>query len=162
MTWYSGVSSAGSAAAPWGMSSGYGSRPGPSNSWSGTRSPERNGGSGSIRTSATSISRRISGRSGPWPARSSGSGHPAPRSAPCTTPAPTFAASMRASASSSLVPRGSELGRVVHASRYFTTMDPELRVLWDREIAGAGIPDEGLFEEYVERVLSGAGYRVIR
>jgi hypothetical protein len=51
---------------------------------------------------------------------------------------------------------------VVDASRYFTTMDPELRALWDREIAGAGIADETLWEEHVEHVLSGAGYRVVR
>ena len=57
---------------------------------------------------------------------------------------------------------GERLGRVVDASRYFTTMDPDLRALWDREIADAEIPDEELFEEYVERVLSGAGYGVIR
>ena len=61
-----------------------------------------------------------------------------------------------------LGPEGERLGRVVDASRYFTTMDPELRALWDREIAGVEIPDEELFEEYVEHVLSGAGYRVIR
>ncbi|MDD1690779.1 MAG: YkgJ family cysteine cluster protein [Methanoregula sp.] len=59
-------------------------------------------------------------------------------------------------------PGGERLGRVVDASRYFTTMDPELRALWDREIAGAGIVDEALWEEHAERVLSGAGYQVIR
>ncbi|MDD1693460.1 MAG: YkgJ family cysteine cluster protein, partial [Methanoregula sp.] len=57
---------------------------------------------------------------------------------------------------------GERLGRVVDSSRYFTTMDPELRALWDREIASSDIGDEALWEGYVERVLSGAGYRVIR
>jgi uncharacterized protein len=61
-----------------------------------------------------------------------------------------------------LGPGGERFGRVVDGSRYFTTTDMELRALWDQEIAGAEIPDEELFEEYVERVLSGAGYRVIR
>jgi len=61
-----------------------------------------------------------------------------------------------------LGPEGDRLGRVVDASRYFTTMDPDLRALWDREIAEAEIPDEELFESHVEQVLSGAGYRVIR
>jgi uncharacterized protein len=61
-----------------------------------------------------------------------------------------------------LGPEGERLGRVVDATRYFTTMDPDLRALWDREIADAEIPDEELFEAYVERVLSGAGYGVIR
>ncbi len=61
-----------------------------------------------------------------------------------------------------LGPEGERLGRVIEGSRYFTTTDPELRALWEREIAGVEIPDEEVFEEYVERVLSGAGYRVIR
>lgn len=61
-----------------------------------------------------------------------------------------------------LGPRGERLGRVVDASRYFTTMDPELRACWDREIAGMHIADEALWEEHVERVLSAAGYRIIR
>ena len=57
---------------------------------------------------------------------------------------------------------GERLGRVVDASRYFTTMDPELRARWDREIAGVAITDEALWEDHVEKTLTRAGYRVIR
>ena len=61
-----------------------------------------------------------------------------------------------------LGPGGERLGRVIDASRYFTTMDPELRAIWDREIAGKEIGDDARWEDHVDRVLSGAGYRVIR
>jgi uncharacterized protein len=61
-----------------------------------------------------------------------------------------------------LGPEGERLGRVIDASRYFTTMDPELRALWDREITGSVIEDDILWEEHVDRVLSAAQYRVIR
>lgn len=57
---------------------------------------------------------------------------------------------------------GSRLGRVVDGSRYFITMDPALRALWDREIAGAEIPDEAGWESFVEEALGRAGYQVIR
>jgi uncharacterized protein len=57
---------------------------------------------------------------------------------------------------------GKRLGRVVASSRYFTTGDPLLRELWDREIQNRSIPDDRLFEEHVDHVLSRAGYRVIR
>lgn len=61
-----------------------------------------------------------------------------------------------------LGPGGERLGRVVDASRFFTTMDPDLRELWDREILGREIGDETDWEAFVERILSAAGYRVIR
>ncbi|MDD1687415.1 MAG: YkgJ family cysteine cluster protein [Methanoregula sp.] len=61
-----------------------------------------------------------------------------------------------------LRPGGERLGRVVDASRYFTTMDPDLRAVWNREIAGIEIPDEALWEEHVEKTLTRAGYQVIR
>lgn len=60
-----------------------------------------------------------------------------------------------------LGPDGTRLGRVVEGSRYFITMDPNLRALWDREIAGAEIADD-LWETFVERILVRAGYRVVR
>jgi uncharacterized protein len=61
-----------------------------------------------------------------------------------------------------LGPGGERLGRVVDASRYFTTMDSGLRSVWDREIAGCEIGDEAEWEAFVDRVLSEAGYRIIR
>lgn len=61
-----------------------------------------------------------------------------------------------------LSPQGERLGRVVDASRYFTTMDTGLRQLWDREIAGLGINDENAWEKEVDTILSAAGYQVIR
>ncbi len=61
-----------------------------------------------------------------------------------------------------LGPGGERLGRVVDASRYFVTTDPALRVLWDTEIAPAGIPGEQEWEDYADRVLTGAGYQVVR
>ncbi|HEX3002259.1 MAG TPA: YkgJ family cysteine cluster protein [Methanoregula sp.] len=57
---------------------------------------------------------------------------------------------------------GERLGRVVDGSRYFTTMDHELRALWDREIVPLTIADETAWEEKVDRILSAAGYRVVR
>jgi Fe-S-cluster containining protein len=57
---------------------------------------------------------------------------------------------------------GDRLGRVIADSRYFTTMDPALKELWDREIRNRPIPDEQLFEDYVEQVLTRERYRVLR
>jgi hypothetical protein len=57
---------------------------------------------------------------------------------------------------------GNRIGRVTDASRYFTTADDGLRRLWNQKIAGVVIPDEVCWEEYVEQVLSSAGYRLIR
>jgi Fe-S-cluster containining protein len=59
-------------------------------------------------------------------------------------------------------PEGNRIGRVWDASRYFTTADPLLREVWNREIAGREIPDETTWEIYVAKVLTGKGYRVVR
>ncbi len=59
-------------------------------------------------------------------------------------------------------PGGERLGRVIEGSRYFTTMDRELRALWDREIAPLTIADETVWEEKVDQILSAAGYRIVR
>ena len=59
-------------------------------------------------------------------------------------------------------PGGKRIGRVWDASRYFTTADPLLREVWDREISGLEIPDEATWENYVGQVLTGKGYRVVR
>jgi len=58
--------------------------------------------------------------------------------------------------------RGERLGRVMDNTRYFTTMDHELRTLWDKEIAPISIADEACWEEEVDLILSAAGYRVLR
>ncbi len=55
-----------------------------------------------------------------------------------------------------------KIGKVAAASRYFSSGNNDLRTLWDREIARVAIPDETCWEEHVERVLSQAGYRVLR
>jgi len=55
-----------------------------------------------------------------------------------------------------------KIGKVAAASRYFSSMDDNLRTLWNRDIAGVAIPDETCWEEHVEQVLSHAGYRVMR
>jgi Fe-S-cluster containining protein len=54
------------------------------------------------------------------------------------------------------------IGRVTDASRYFTTADPDLRVIWNREIAGVAILNEGRWETFVEQILTHAGYRILR
>jgi len=61
-----------------------------------------------------------------------------------------------------LNPDGHRIGRVMDASRYFTTMDHPLRNLWQQEIAGREIPEENAWEDYVDRVLTSAGYQVVR
>ncbi|MDP3563676.1 MAG: YkgJ family cysteine cluster protein [Methanoregula sp.] len=57
---------------------------------------------------------------------------------------------------------GNRIGRVTDGSRYFTTDDAALRKVWNRDIAGLVIPDEGDWEEHVEEVLTHAGYRILR
>lgn len=57
--------------------------------------------------------------------------------------------------------RGERLGRVMDNSRYFTTMDHELRTVWNKKIAPITIADEADWEEEVDRILSAAGYRVL-
>lgn len=58
--------------------------------------------------------------------------------------------------------RGKRLGKVTDASRYFTTTDADLRMLWNKEIAGIAITNEDDWELHVETILTHAGYRVIR
>jgi len=58
--------------------------------------------------------------------------------------------------------KGKKIGRVMDATRYFTTMDPTLHELWQKEIANVEIPDEQRWEERVDIVLSRAGYRLIK
>lgn len=55
-----------------------------------------------------------------------------------------------------------KIGRVTDASRYLSTMDENLRALWNREIAGIAIPEEERWEEHVEKILTKAGYRIMR
>ena len=55
-----------------------------------------------------------------------------------------------------------KVGRVTDASRYFTTADVDLRKIWNREIANIAIRDERCWEEYVEQILTHAGYLVVR
>jgi len=59
-------------------------------------------------------------------------------------------------------PEGARMGRVMDGSRYFTTMNHELRALWDQKIAPLTIADETAWEEEVDRILSAAGYRIVR
>jgi hypothetical protein len=47
-------------------------------------------------------------------------------------------------------------------TRYFTTMDPRLHAIWQTECRLLDIPDEHWWEIGVERILTRAGYRVIR
>lgn len=54
------------------------------------------------------------------------------------------------------------VGKVTDASRYFTTIDPDLRQLWNQKIAEAEIADETTWEIFVEETLVLAGYRVVR
>ncbi len=61
-----------------------------------------------------------------------------------------------------LGPMGERLGRVLDGSRYVTTMDHELRATWDREIAPLTTEGETAWEEEVDRILSAAGYRIVR
>jgi Fe-S-cluster containining protein len=54
------------------------------------------------------------------------------------------------------------IGKVADSSRYFTTLDTDLKKLWYEKIAGVVLPDEKCWEEYVEQTLIHAGYRVVR
>jgi hypothetical protein len=57
---------------------------------------------------------------------------------------------------------GNHIGRVQDGTRFFSTMNTDLRRLWDDEIAGVDIPDEAAWEEHVADVFSRAGYRIVR
>ena len=57
---------------------------------------------------------------------------------------------------------GNRIGRIVAGTRYFITSDPELRTLWNSEVEGVTMADEGEWEDFIDRVCTSAGYRVIR
>jgi len=56
---------------------------------------------------------------------------------------------------------GRHIGRVQDGSRIFSSLDPALHELWDREVKGTDIPDETVWERYVRDVFSRAGYCVV-
>jgi hypothetical protein len=57
---------------------------------------------------------------------------------------------------------GKKAGRVLSGTRFFTTEDRKLLELWTSTLRDTPIPDDERWEKEVERVFSGAGYRVIR
>jgi Fe-S-cluster containining protein len=59
-------------------------------------------------------------------------------------------------------PEGKHIGRVQDGSRFFFTMDTELRRIWQDKISCVTITDETLWEKYVEKVFTQAGYRIVR
>ncbi len=61
-----------------------------------------------------------------------------------------------------LSPDGDYKGRVQDGSRFFSTMNLDLRRLWQDGIAGAIIPDEAVWETSVAEVFERAGYRIVR
>jgi Fe-S-cluster containining protein len=60
-----------------------------------------------------------------------------------------------------LGPDGDHRGRVQEGTRFFSTMDANLRRIWQTEIECATIPDEAVWENFVKEVFEHAGYRVI-
>ena len=50
--------------------------------------------------------------------------------------------------------QGDHIGRVQDGSRFFSTMNADLRGIWQNEIAGVDIPDEAAWEEHVADVFS--------
>lgn len=61
-----------------------------------------------------------------------------------------------------LDPAGNRVGRVRDGSRYFMTTNPQLHEVWQTKCRLEDIPDEEVWEQEVEEILSRAGYRVIR
>ena len=61
-----------------------------------------------------------------------------------------------------LDPKGNHIGRVQEGSLFFSTLDADLRKLWDDEMAGVTIPDEAAWEAHVADVFSRAGYRIVK
>jgi hypothetical protein len=47
-------------------------------------------------------------------------------------------------------------------TRFFTTEDKALLDLWCRSIRDVRVPEDELWEKYVEEVFASAGYRVVR
>jgi Fe-S-cluster containining protein len=58
--------------------------------------------------------------------------------------------------------QGNHIARVQDGTRFFSTMNTDLRRLWDDAIAGVDIHDEAAWEEHVADVFSRAGYRIVR
>jgi len=56
---------------------------------------------------------------------------------------------------------GRHIGRVQDGSRIFSSLNPVLHELWNREVTGTDIYDETEWERYVRDVFSRAGHRVI-
>jgi hypothetical protein len=61
-----------------------------------------------------------------------------------------------------LDPEGHPIGRVQDGTRIFSTMNEDLRALWQDEIAGVNIPGEAAWEAQVADVFSQAGYRIVK
>jgi len=61
-----------------------------------------------------------------------------------------------------LDPEGNHIGRVQDGTRIFSTMNEDLRALWQDEIAGVNIPGEAAWEAQVADVFTQAGYRIVR
>jgi Fe-S-cluster containining protein len=57
---------------------------------------------------------------------------------------------------------GNKAGRVQHGTRFFTTENKVLLDLWCRSIRDVRVPEEELWEKYVEEVFVVAGYRVLK
>ena len=57
---------------------------------------------------------------------------------------------------------GRRVGRVMNNSRFFTTENPRLHEIWQRECQGLSGQDEQRWEEEIERILSREGYQIIR
>ncbi|MGA7626992.1 MAG: YkgJ family cysteine cluster protein [Methanoregula sp.] len=61
-----------------------------------------------------------------------------------------------------LGPDGDHGGRVKDGTRFFSTMNADLRKIWENEIEGVIIPDETAWENFVGGVFEQAGYRVVK
>jgi Fe-S-cluster containining protein len=57
---------------------------------------------------------------------------------------------------------GKKAGRVMDASRYLVTGNPDLRMIWRNAVQDVVIPDEREWEAYVAEVLTRKGFRVVR
>jgi Fe-S-cluster containining protein len=59
-------------------------------------------------------------------------------------------------------PDGHYRGRVLDGTRFFSTMDADLRRIWETKIEGVTIPDETAWENFVSEVFEQAGYKVVK
>lgn len=57
---------------------------------------------------------------------------------------------------------GRRAGKVWDRSQYFTSTDPRLNGLWNSACRGLDIPDEARWEEEIEKILTNAGYQIVR